>query len=105
MKFALWSLNSGTGRRTYFILTGAYRPESWSIDQGHGFGSLAVLPNYQGKGIGMSLSQAGILRMKQIGYPLWSFLVTRGYYLRLDSPPPVHTAFVVRLKISLMRRL
>ncbi|HOM67800.1 MAG: hypothetical protein BWX85_00312 [Chloroflexi bacterium ADurb.Bin120] len=55
--------------------------------KGMGLGPLAVLPNYQGKGIGMSLSQAGILRMKQIGYPFVVVLGHPGYYLRFGFTP------------------
>lgn len=55
--------------------------------KGMGLGPLAVLPDYQGQGIGMSLSQAGMLRMKQIGYPFVVVLGHPGYYPRFGFNP------------------
>jgi putative acetyltransferase len=55
--------------------------EGWTI-QGMGLGPLAVLPEYQGQGIGSALCQAGMQHMAQANYPFVIVLGHPGYYPR-----------------------
>jgi len=57
------------------------QPHGGSIS-GMGLGPLAVLPGYQGLGIGAALSQTGLKRMELGGYPFVVVLGHPNYYPR-----------------------
>lgn len=60
--------------------------DDWSI-KGVGLAPLAVLPDYQGQGIGSALCMEGLSRVSSIGYPFAVVLGHPAYYPRFGFQP------------------
>lgn len=60
--------------------------DDWSV-LGMGLAPLAVLPEFQGLGIGSSLCEQGLKRIEAAGYPFVIVLGHPGYYYRFGFEP------------------
>ena len=54
---------------------------------GAALGPMAVLPEYQGQGIGSKLVEAGNLKLKDVGYPFIIVVGHANYYPRFGFRP------------------
>ena len=62
------------------------QPDGFSLE-GLGLAPLAVLPEFQGKGVGTALCWAGLKKSKAKGYPFIVVLGHPGYYSRFGFEP------------------